>query len=60
VKTENPSVCVTVNCKLCKSVILLVIKSDCNRIANKSDHPIQIPLLLVSKSWTRGNIITLN
>jgi hypothetical protein len=42
VKTENPSACATVNCKLCKSAIALylsVIKSTCNRSADKSDHP---------------------
>jgi hypothetical protein len=41
VKTENPSACATVNCKLCKSesAVLIVIKSDCKRSANKYKHP---------------------
>jgi hypothetical protein len=33
VKTENPSACATVNCKLCKysdSAVLIVIKRDYN------------------------------
>jgi hypothetical protein len=42
VETENPSACVTVNCKLCKSAIaqyLSVIKRTCKQGANKSKHP---------------------
>jgi hypothetical protein len=42
VKTDNPSACATVNCKLYKSAIALylrVIKRTCNRGANKSNHP---------------------
>jgi hypothetical protein len=42
VKTENPSACVTVNWKVCKSAIALylsVIKRTCNKVANKSTHP---------------------
>jgi hypothetical protein len=42
-KTENPSACVTVNYKLCKSAIALylsVIKRTCNQGGNKSNHPI--------------------
>jgi hypothetical protein len=41
VKTENPSTCATVNCKLCKSAIALylsVMKITCNQGANKSNH----------------------
>jgi hypothetical protein len=43
VKTGNPSACVTVNWKMCKSVIALylsVIKRTCNQGANKTNHPI--------------------
>jgi hypothetical protein len=29
VETENPSACAKVNCKLCKSAVLIVIKRDC-------------------------------
>jgi hypothetical protein len=39
---EDPSACVTVNYKLCKSTIALylnVIKRTCNQGANKSNHP---------------------
>jgi hypothetical protein len=42
VETENPSACVTVNWKVCKSAIALylnVIKRDCDQSANKSNHP---------------------
>jgi hypothetical protein len=46
VKTENPTACATVNCKLCKfsdSAVLIVIKREresvCNRSASKSNHP---------------------
>jgi hypothetical protein len=45
VKTGNPSACVTVNWKVCKSGIALyclylnVIKRDCNQNSNKSNHP---------------------
>jgi hypothetical protein len=41
VETENPSVCVTVNYKLYNSdsAVLIVIKRQCNRSANKSNHP---------------------
>jgi hypothetical protein len=42
VKTENPSACATVSCKLCKSAIALylsVIKRTCNKVDNKSNHP---------------------
>jgi hypothetical protein len=42
VKAENPSACVMVNCKLCKSAIALylsLIKRTCNHGANKSNHP---------------------
>jgi hypothetical protein len=41
-KTDNPSACARVNCKVCKSAIelcLSVIKRTCNRSANKSNHP---------------------
>jgi hypothetical protein len=39
VKADDPSACVTVNCKVWKSTIALylnVIKETCNRDANKS------------------------
>jgi hypothetical protein len=42
VEFENPSACATVNSKLYKSAIGAVlneIKRDCNRSANKSNHP---------------------
>jgi hypothetical protein len=42
VKTEDPSACVTLKCKLWRSTIALylnVIKRDCNQGANKSNHP---------------------
>jgi hypothetical protein len=41
VKAEDPSACVTVNCKLWKAIIVLhlnVIKRDGNQSANKSNH----------------------
>jgi hypothetical protein len=41
VKTESPSVCATVNCKVCKLVIALylcVIKRACKKGANKSSN----------------------
>jgi hypothetical protein len=41
VKTENSNACATVNWKLCKSpirAVLIVIKRNCNRSANKSSH----------------------
>jgi hypothetical protein len=47
VKAEDPSACVTVNCKLWKSTIVLylnAIKRTCNQGANKSNHPNQHPL----------------
>jgi hypothetical protein len=47
VKTENPSVCATVDWKLCKSAIALylsVIKGTCNQGAIKSNHPNYNPL----------------
>jgi hypothetical protein len=37
---------------------LIVIKSNCNRNANKSNHPLQNPLLLVMETLTRDNIFT--
>jgi hypothetical protein len=42
VKTNNPSVCATVNWKVRKSEIALylnVIKRTCNQGANKFNHP---------------------
>jgi hypothetical protein len=42
VKTDNPSACVTVNWKVCKSEIALylsVIKRTCNQGVNKYNHP---------------------
>jgi hypothetical protein len=42
VKTENPSACATVKCKLWKSTTALylnVINRTCNQGANKSNHP---------------------
>jgi hypothetical protein len=35
---------------------VIVIKFNCYRSANKSNHPIQIPLLLVTKTRTRDKI----
>jgi hypothetical protein len=45
VKTENPSACATVNCKLCRWAIALYymkLRVLCIR-CNKSNHPIQHP-----------------
>jgi hypothetical protein len=46
VKTENPSVCGTVNCKVCRIAITSITCSpelcECVR-CNKSNHPIQNP-----------------
>jgi hypothetical protein len=42
VKAEDPSACVTVNCKLWKATVALclnVIKRSCSQGANKSNHP---------------------
>jgi hypothetical protein len=42
VETGNPSMCTTVNCKVCKSATALylnVIKRTCKQGANKSNHP---------------------
>jgi hypothetical protein len=42
VKAEDPSPCVTVNCKSWKSTIALylnVIMRTCNKGANKSNYP---------------------
>jgi hypothetical protein len=42
VKTGNPSACLTVNWKVCKSAIELyvsVIRRTCNQGANKSNDP---------------------
>jgi hypothetical protein len=47
VKTGNPSVCATVDWKVCRIVTALqlsVIKRTCNRSANKSNHPVLNPL----------------
>jgi hypothetical protein len=47
VETENPSACVTVNYKVCKSAIALyltVIKRTCNPGVNKTNHPNSYPL----------------
>jgi hypothetical protein len=40
--TGNPSACATVDWKVCKSesAVLIVIKRDCNRSDNKSNHSI--------------------
>jgi hypothetical protein len=41
VKTENPSACAKVNCKVCNSAIapyLSVIKINYNQGVNKSNH----------------------
>jgi hypothetical protein len=38
----------------------MVIESNCNKSANKSNHPIQNPLLLVTDLWTRDNIFITN
>jgi hypothetical protein len=42
VEAENPSACVKVDWKVCisDSVVLIVIKRDCNRSANISNNPI--------------------
>jgi hypothetical protein len=54
VKTETPTACVTLNCKLGKSEIalLIVIKGDCNRSAKSllrnGSHNTVILLLLGS------------
>jgi hypothetical protein len=59
VKTENPSTCVTVNCKLCKPAIALYCvyeRVDCKIIVNKSNHPIKNPLLFATEPRTRDNI----
>jgi hypothetical protein len=41
--------------------VVIVIKSTCNRTANKSNQPIQNPLLLVTEPRTRDNMfITLS
>jgi hypothetical protein len=56
VKTENPSVCVTVNCKLCK-LCIACSPELCECIScNKCNHPIQNPLLLVTEPRTSDNI----
>jgi hypothetical protein len=36
---------------------LIVIKSDCKRGVNKSNHPVQNPLFLVTEPWTHANIV---
>jgi hypothetical protein len=65
VKTENPSVCVTVKCKLCKSAITLyslylsVIKRDYNQSANKANHPNYNPSLCHAYHPTRDTIYDL-
>jgi hypothetical protein len=41
------------------AVIVIVIKHNCNRSANKSNHPTQNPLLLVTEPRTRDNIFTI-
>jgi hypothetical protein len=49
VKTENPSSCVTVNWKFCKSAIALyfsAIKRTFNEGDNKSNHPKYNPSFL--------------
>jgi hypothetical protein len=46
VKTENPSACVTVNCKMRRSAIRLhlpVVPSCVNKVPVKSNRPIQKP-----------------
>jgi hypothetical protein len=35
---------------------VIVIKSNCNRRAHKSNHPIQNPLLLVTESRSHNNM----
>jgi hypothetical protein len=45
VKTENPSACVTVNCKVCGntgSALIACSSEYCVKGVNKSNHPIQI------------------
>jgi hypothetical protein len=36
--------------------VMVVTKYDCNKSANKSNHPIQNPLLLVTERWTLDSI----
>jgi hypothetical protein len=38
---------------------LIVIKSDCKRSVNKSNHPIQNPLLLVTEPQTRDSMLAI-
>jgi hypothetical protein len=56
VKTENPSACATVNCKVYRSAIALYCLKvpSCEYIrCNKSNHPIQTPFIVTT---TRDNI----
>jgi hypothetical protein len=59
-KIGNPCACVTVNCKLCKTAISLYClykRVYCKRNVNKSNHPIQNPLLFVTEHRIRDNIL---
>jgi hypothetical protein len=40
VKTENPSACVTVKCKVCKSAIALKLPVDPSTVCKMSVNPI--------------------
>jgi hypothetical protein len=53
VKTDNRSVCITVNWILCKSATtpyLCVTKRICNQGANKSNHPNWNPFIFVTRA----------
>jgi hypothetical protein len=56
VKTENPSACVTVNCELRKSAITPIACKYTSIVQgiNKSNHPLQNPLLLVTEPPDTG------
>jgi hypothetical protein len=43
--------------RLATALYLIVNKRDSNRSVNKSNHPIQNPLLLVTEPRTRDNIL---
>jgi hypothetical protein len=44
---------------VCELLWAIVIKSDCKRSANKSNHPIQNQLLLVTEPRSRDSVLTL-
>jgi hypothetical protein len=55
VKTDNPSACVTMNSKLSISAIACKYEMVVQCV-NKSNHPIQNPLLLVTKPRTSDSM----